>query len=229
MGLGIRRRLAKASGLSLGLASGCTAIVVLTALVLFLHPLGRGAAPGAQPGGDPLVPPGAPAPAQPGRASPSGTAAASDPATSPGGQTGFPAGRASSTTGGTAGGSPTEGTASPSSGSQPSLTATYRTESTDLLVLGYRGAVVITNPATKTVDGWTVTITVPPLASSVSAVSGASARRNGATWTFVPVDATRQISPGGSVRLSFQVNGVTLASAPTACTVDGRPCAGIPS
>jgi hypothetical protein len=86
-------------------------------------------------------------------------------------------------------------------------------------VLGDR-AVIITNPGT---------ITVPPPANSVSAVSGATARQNDATWTFVPLDATRWILPGGSVRLSFQVNGVTLASAPTACTIDGQPCAGIPS
>jgi hypothetical protein len=218
--------LARVSGTSTGLASGCAAIVAVTALVFFLHPLGRGATPGAQPG-DPLVPPGAPAPALPGGASPSGSrpaTAASDSATS----SGFPPGRASSTTGGMAGGSPTEGTASPSSGSQPPLTATYRTESTDLLVLGYRGSVTITNPGTRAVDGWTVTVTVPPLASSVSAVSGASAQQNDATWTFVPVDATRQISPGGSARLSFQVNGVTLASTPTACTIDAQPCAGLP-
>jgi hypothetical protein len=198
---------------------------MVTALVFFLHPPGHDAAPNAQPG--PLVPPGAPAPAGPSGSGP--TVATSDPATSPGGQTGFPAGGASPTTGGTAGGSPTGGTASPGSGSQPPLTATYRTESTDLLVLGYRGAVIITNPGTQAVDSWTVTITVPPLASSVSAVSGATAQQNDATWNFVPVDATRQVPPGGSVRLSFQVNGVTLASTPTACTIDGRPCAGIPS
>ncbi|GAA2642432.1 hypothetical protein GCM10010399_90460 [Dactylosporangium fulvum] len=52
--------------------------------------------------------------------------------------------------------------------------------------------------------------------------------RDGAVWTFVPDSASRRPAGGRSVTVSFRVNGAALLDmTPTACTIDGRPCAGV--
>lgn len=104
------------------------------------------------------------------------------------------------------------------------LTATYRTEQVTLI--GYRAAVDITNPGRTPVDGWTVVITLPRRTLSIAEVSGATATQDGATWTFQPDRGTRRVPPDGTVRVTFRVDGAALgATAPTGCTIDGRPCA----
>jgi hypothetical protein len=107
------------------------------------------------------------------------------------------------------------------------LTARYATEESTLV--NYIGSVAIANPGRATTVGWTVTITLPRQTLTVGAVAGAKVRRDGANWIFEPDQSTRQVPAGGSVRLRFRVDGTTVGSTPTACTIDGHPCAGVPS
>jgi uncharacterized protein YndB with AHSA1/START domain len=113
-------------------------------------------------------------------------------------------------------------TASPTPVSGP--TAAYHTES--LRLGGYRGQITLTNPGTAPVTGWTVVVTVPQVLALtlVRGATGAEYRQQGNTVTFTAKPDTRVVPPGGSVRFTFDVDGVSF---PSACTVDGRPCSGI--
>lgn len=102
------------------------------------------------------------------------------------------------------------------------LTASYRTAST--WIGGYQGEVTIRNGGDADVDGWTSTITLPLLGLTVGSVHGAKFRQNGRTVTFIPIVSTGTVSSRGTVRFDFSVDGV---GQPTACTVDGRSCAGV--
>jgi hypothetical protein len=76
--------------------------------------------------------------------------------------------------------------------------------------------------------GWLLTVTLPRSTLRVAKVTGATARQDGATWTFTPDGSTAKVPPGGSVNVSFEVQGATLiAASPTACTIDGRACEGL--
>jgi uncharacterized protein YndB with AHSA1/START domain len=103
------------------------------------------------------------------------------------------------------------------------LVASYRTESVRLG--GYRSAVSVTNPSRTAAAGWTVVITLPVLNLTVRGTAGAEYRQEGRTVTFTPIADTKLVGPGASVLFTFEVDGV---GSPTGCTVDGRPCAGIP-
>ncbi|RKR87555.1 cellulose binding domain-containing protein [Micromonospora pisi] len=118
----------------------------------------------------------------------------------------------------------------PASGTTPDapppavpLTASYTIE--DPTLLGYRMTVTVDNPGRAPVDRWTVTITLPRAPMGVRDVTGAEATQAGTTWTFVPAADTGPAPAGGSVSFQFRVDGVGLDSAPTACTIDTRPCA----
>ncbi|MEE6257241.1 cellulose binding domain-containing protein [Plantactinospora sonchi] len=102
------------------------------------------------------------------------------------------------------------------------LEASYTTENVTLL--NYTAAVTITNPGRGPARDWTLVLTLPRQTQSVGAVAGAKVSRDGATWTFVPDEKTRRVPAGGSVQVRFRVDGALLDSAPTACTVNGRPC-----
>lgn len=119
---------------------------------------------------------------------------------------------------------PTKTTAPPQS-APVALAGRYTLEDSGLW--GYRSSVRIGNPGGKAVDGWTLVITLPRESLSVSNVSGATARRRGATWTFAPTGETRTVGRGGSVTVRFEVNGAPLLSAPTSCAVDTHPCTGL--
>ena len=111
------------------------------------------------------------------------------------------------------------------------LTAAYRTEKRRLS--GYDATITITNGGPAPVDDWSVTLTLPLLDLNVHGVDGAVTSINGKEVTFTPVDATRRVSSGSSVRVTFQVDGagqvpLTGSGGPTSCAVDGRACAGIP-
>ncbi|MFI6762563.1 cellulose binding domain-containing protein [Micromonospora sp. NPDC050417] len=103
------------------------------------------------------------------------------------------------------------------------LTASYTIE--DPALLGYRMTVTVDNPGRAPVARWTVTITLPRAPMSVRDVTGAEATQAGTTWTFVPTADAGPTPAGGSVSFQFRVDGVGLDSAPTACTIDTRPCA----
>jgi uncharacterized protein YndB with AHSA1/START domain len=103
------------------------------------------------------------------------------------------------------------------------LTAVYRTEV--LRLGGYRGLVTITNPSDEAVNGWTVVVTLQVLSLTVRSATGAQYKQDARTVTFTPKSDTQVVPARGSVRFTFEVNGVFF---PTSCTVDGRACTGIP-
>jgi hypothetical protein len=109
------------------------------------------------------------------------------------------------------------------------LRARYEASAGGQGLLGYRAQVTVSNPGPGRRDSWLLTVTLPRPTLTVSDVSGAVARQDGSTWTFTPDESAARIPPAASVTVSFVVRGATLVSAaPTACTIDGRPCDGIP-
>jgi hypothetical protein len=104
------------------------------------------------------------------------------------------------------------------------LAASYSASGTSLV--GYRASVVIDNPGPVPVSGWTLVVTLARPTLTVTDVAGAEVHQEGADWVFVPGEGADPIPAGGSVEVRFRVNGVAVGSAPTGCTIDGRPCAG---
>jgi uncharacterized protein YndB with AHSA1/START domain len=104
------------------------------------------------------------------------------------------------------------------------LTAAYRTDRT--IVGGYEGVVTVSNLSASAVNGWSVTIALPPLGLVVRQVEGALAEQDDRQVSFTPVPSNRVVPPGDSIRFTFQVQGV---GAPLECSIGGRPCAGVPS
>ncbi|MBF9133697.1 cellulose binding domain-containing protein [Plantactinospora sp. S1510] len=104
----------------------------------------------------------------------------------------------------------------------PTLTGRYASEGATLL--NYTASVTISNPGPGPATGWTLVITLPRSTQAVGEVSGATTSRDGNTWTFVPDQSTRQVPADGSVQVRFRVDGSLFDSAPTACTIDKRPC-----
>ena len=102
------------------------------------------------------------------------------------------------------------------------LTAAYHTDRT--IVGGYQGLVVVNNLSASAVNGWSVTITLPPLGLVVRQVEGALAEQDDRQVNSTPVPSTRVVPPGDSVRFTFQVQGV---GEPVACSVAGQPCSGL--
>jgi hypothetical protein len=108
------------------------------------------------------------------------------------------------------------------------LTARFATVGGGTGLLGYPAEVTIANPGATRHDGWRLTVTLPRETLQVAQVSGAVARQDGATWTFEPVATTRSVRAGGSVLISFEVQGATLlGAAPVDCRIDGVACSGI--
>jgi hypothetical protein len=92
----------------------------------------------------------------------------------------------------------------------------------------YRATVTVTNPGQVAASSWTVAITLPRETLTLSNVEGATVSRNAATWTIVPAASAASVAGGGSVSVSFQVNGAAVFDAtPTACTINGQACTGL--
>jgi hypothetical protein len=105
------------------------------------------------------------------------------------------------------------------------LVAWYAT--TALARGGYQVTVTIRNPGQVDVRGWMLRLTIPGARRPIVNVIGAEVTRHAAVLVFTPTAATKTVHAGRSVRVSFQVRGAKLhLDAPTACTIDGRPCAG---
>ncbi|MEE6309758.1 hypothetical protein V1634_23270 [Plantactinospora veratri] len=115
-----------------------------------------------------------------------------------------------------------ERSAAPSPTPPPVLAARYATE--DVTLLNYTASVTISNPGPGPASGWRLVITLPRTTQSVGAVDGAEASREGATWTFVPDQATSRVPARGSVQVRFRVDGALIDGEPTACTINNRPC-----
>ncbi|MEU2667001.1 SRPBCC family protein [Micromonospora sp. NPDC007220] len=105
--------------------------------------------------------------------------------------------------------------------SAPAMTARYRTVSTRLL--GFTGEVVVDNPGSAAVDGWTVVVTLAE-GGSLTDVSGAEHRRDGQVVTFTGPP----VPPGRSRTFTFAVRDVDqLTRAPEDCSMGDDPCAGL--
>jgi hypothetical protein len=123
---------------------------------------------------------------------------------------------------------PAPATTGPAPGPPAPLTGTYAVAEGGQGLLGYRASVTIANPAPAARRGWVLVLTLPRPSLTVDEVTGATARRDGATWTFTPDASTVTVPAGGSVRVDFQVRGATLVAAqPTGCAVDGARCGGL--
>ncbi|MBM0227411.1 MULTISPECIES: cellulose binding domain-containing protein [Micromonospora] len=132
-----------------------------------------------------------------------------------------PAGPAAATTGGAP--SP----AATGSTSPAALRAAFAVE--ERALLSYGAGVTISNAGPTAVTGWTLVVTLPRESLEVTSVTGARATRAGATWTFVPDGSTGEVPGAGSVRVTFRVSGAPVNSTPTACTIDGAACSGLPA
>jgi hypothetical protein len=121
-------------------------------------------------------------------------------------------------------GTPRDGSSPAGSTSVP-LTASYATTAAGLL--GYQMTVTVVNPGRTARDGWQLTVTFSRSTLEVTDVTGATATRNGAVWTFIPDETTTRVAAAGSVQVVFSVQGATLIdAAPQDCRIDASPCAG---
>lgn len=98
----------------------------------------------------------------------------------------------------------------------------------DNALLSYGAAVTIDNPGTAPAPAWTLVVVLPRESLRVTSVTGARASQDGATWTFVPEGDTGRVPGHGTVRITFRVNGAAISATPTACTIDGAACTGLP-
>jgi hypothetical protein len=203
-----RRRPSKAAGVAWAVTGVLAAAAGTTILIVAFTRM---------PGGLSALPPTVDQPAPPSSAVPSQTA---PPEVLPPPVTVSPSASPSRT--------PSNATSAPPVTVERPLAARYSDSEGAPGLLGYRGTVTITNPGSRAKVGWRLTVTLPRPTLRVSEVSGADARQDGSTWTFVPQRATERIPPGGSVEIAFEVRGATLVDAtPQDCRIDGNPCAGI--
>ncbi|SCF35182.1 Cellulose binding domain-containing protein [Micromonospora purpureochromogenes] len=112
------------------------------------------------------------------------------------------------------------------SSSPAALRAAFAIE--ERALFSYGADVTISNAGRTRVTNWTLVITLPRESLEVSSVTGARATREGAIWTFVPDGTTAEVAAESSVQVTFRVSGAPISSTPTACTIDGAACTGLP-
>jgi glucuronoarabinoxylan endo-1,4-beta-xylanase len=109
-------------------------------------------------------------------------------------------------------------TTTPPAGTAPRVTYTKSTWST-----GFTANISITNPGSSTIDGWTLTFTLP---SGQSITSGWNATYTPASGQVnarnVSYNAT--LAPGATTDIGFQATHTGNTAAPTAFTLNGIPC-----
>ncbi|MFI2649207.1 cellulose binding domain-containing protein [Micromonospora fulviviridis] len=96
-------------------------------------------------------------------------------------------------------------------------------------LLSYGAAVTIDNPGPAPAPDWTLVVVLPRESLQVTSVTGARTSRDGTTWTFVPDGDSGRVPGHGTVRVTFRVNGAAISATPTACTIDGTACTGLPA
>ncbi|MET8906618.1 cellulose binding domain-containing protein [Micromonospora sp. NPDC004551] len=106
------------------------------------------------------------------------------------------------------------------------LGATFAVE--DSALLSYGAVVTIDNPGPVAAPTWTLVVVLPRESLRVTSVTGARASQDGTTWTFVPEGTDGAVPGHGTVRVTFRVSGAAISATPTACTIDGAACAGLP-
>lgn len=98
--------------------------------------------------------------------------------------------------------------------------AAYRT--VDTSADGFSGEITVTNTRTSPASGWAVVVTLPSGGQLTSAKKATTAQ-SGSTVTFTSKNSGK-VGPGSSVTIDF---GVTGATGPTSCRIEGRSCAGL--
>jgi hypothetical protein len=84
------------------------------------------------------------------------------------------------------------------------------------------GQVVVSNVSDTTAVGWQVTLKLPT-GGTLSNVDGVNFAQTGSTVRFTPRGNKRRVSPGGSVRFTFEVRKAKGGD-PTNCFINDRPC-----
>jgi Cellulose binding domain len=91
---------------------------------------------------------------------------------------------------------------------------------------GFVANVTISNTGTTTVNGWTLTFTLPAGQTATGSGWGVSGiRPDGQAVTLTNASWDASIIPGASVSAGFQGTWTTSSQAPTAFTLNGAPCA----
>ncbi|MEV4300854.1 cellulose binding domain-containing protein [Microbispora rosea] len=110
--------------------------------------------------------------------------------------------------------------ASPSGGTGTGPRVTYTMNSWDG---GFTAAIAITNTGTSTIDGWTLSFTLP---SGQSITSGWNATYSPSSGQVSArnVSYNGTIAPGATVEIGFQATHTGNTAKPTAFTLNGVPC-----
>ncbi|MEV0155278.1 cellulose binding domain-containing protein [Micromonospora sp. NPDC050686] len=95
-------------------------------------------------------------------------------------------------------------------------------------LFSYDAAVTIDNTGPSSAPEWTLVVILPRESLRMTSVEGARASQEGATWTLVPDGSAGPVPARGSIRVTFRVEGSPISSTPTACTIDGTACRGLP-
>jgi hypothetical protein len=102
-------------------------------------------------------------------------------------------------------------------------TATYA-KSSDWAT-GFEGDYTITNTMSVALTSWSVAFTLPSTEKVTSLWNG-TLTSSGNTYTAKNLSWNAPVAPGASVTIGFDASDSGTYQAPTACTLNGNPCAG---
>jgi len=101
-------------------------------------------------------------------------------------------------------------------------------EKTDDWGNGFVGGYTIDNGSSSPMEGWTLEFDLPPGERITSAWS-TKLSSSGDHYVLTDEEWTRQVPVGGAVEIGFQGEYSGKFVAPQNCTLDGRPCDGVPT
>ncbi|WP_037575959.1 glycoside hydrolase family 18 protein [Phaeacidiphilus oryzae] len=107
-----------------------------------------------------------------------------------------------------------------SNASAATVGASYQTTSS--WDAGYSAQYTIANTSSSTLDGWTLTFTLPS-GDRISSLWNGSYTVSGQTVTVKPASWNSSVPAGSSVEVGFVADGAD-PTAPSACTVNGTSC-----
>jgi hypothetical protein len=90
---------------------------------------------------------------------------------------------------------------------------------------GFEANYTITNTMSVPLDSWSVAFTLPATEKVTSLWNG-TLTSSGNTYTATNVSWNAPVAPGASVSVGFDASYSGTYQAPTACTLNGNPCAG---
>ncbi|WP_436528663.1 cellulose binding domain-containing protein [Actinoplanes sp. HUAS TT8] len=115
-------------------------------------------------------------------------------------------------------------TPSPSASSSPAAGAGPRVAyTTSTWSSGFTATIRITNAGTSTIDGWTLSFTLPAGQSITSGWSATYSPSSGQVNAH-NVDYNGTLAPGATVEIGFQATHTGNTAEPTAFTLNGVPC-----